>query len=114
MAANPQDKETTATKDRETTATKPNTTEADTSTKRGTAGEGHTITIPSMRSLGATAERSLGATADVVEPKHLMWFGALVVAGAAGVIEWPVVAAVGIGSVITERFARAGNRRHQT
>jgi hypothetical protein len=99
MATNPQDKDTT---------TKPtaDTAEANTSTKRETAGETYTITIPSMRSLGATA--------DVVEPKHLLWFGALAVAGAAGVIEWPVVAAVGIGSFVAERFARSGNRRHQT
>lgn len=103
MAVNPQGKETTTATKQDKEAT------TGTSTKRETAGEGYTITIPSIRSL-----RSLGDRTDVVEPKHLIWFGALAVAGASGVIEWPVVAAVGIGSFVAERFARAANRRHQT
>ena len=101
MATNQPSKESTTTTTRST-----DTAEGDTK-KRETASEGYTITIPSLRSMGTTT------ATEVVEPKHLAWFGALVVAGAAGVIEWPVVAAVGIGSIVTERFARAGNRSRQ-
>lgn len=101
MATNPPTKESTATTTRST-----DTAEGD--TKKRETSEGYTITIPSLRSMGTTT------ATEVVEPKHLAWFGALVVAGAAGVIEWPVVAAVGIGSIVTERFARSGNRNRQS
>jgi hypothetical protein len=104
MATNPSSKESTT-----TTTRSADTAEGDTK-KRETPSEGYTITIPSLRSMGASATTAT----EVVEPKHLAWFGALVVAGAAGVIEWPVVAAVGIGSIVTERFARSGNRSPQS
>jgi len=102
MATNPQAKEST------TTTTRATDTAGGDTKKRETAGEGYTITIPSLRSMRGTA------ATEVVEPKHLIWFGALAVAGAAGVIEWPVIAAVGIGSIVAERFARAGNRSRQS
>jgi hypothetical protein len=67
------------------------------------AGTGTTITIPSMASMMPVAE--------AFEPKHLLWFGGLAVAGVVGVLEWPVVAAVGIGTYVAERFARSANSR---
>ncbi|GAB3270734.1 hypothetical protein GCM10027449_05920 [Sinomonas notoginsengisoli] len=63
------------------------------------AAAGTTITVPSITGV-----------ADALEPKHLLWFGGLAVAGAIGVLEWPVVAAVGVGTYVAERFARSGRR----
>lgn len=105
MATNQPSKESTTTTSTRATST------ADGDKKRETSDAGYTITIPSLRSLRSM--RSTAAT-EVVEPKHLVWFGALAVAGAAGVIEWPVIAAVGIGSIVAERFARAANRSPQS
>ena len=42
-----------------------------------------------------------------VEPKRVLWWGALVAVGALGVLEWPVVAAVGVGSYVAEQFAKS-------
>ncbi len=80
----------------------------DTATSNGPSsgtkeGAGTTITIPSLQSMLPGA--------DAFEPKHLLWFGGLAVAGVIGVLEWPVVAAVGVGSYVAERFARSANRR---
>lgn len=66
------------------------------------AAPGRTITVPSLPSIPGVG--------DAFEPKHLLWFGGLAVAGAIGVLEWPVVAAVGVGSYVAERFARSGRR----
>ena len=62
---------------------------------------GTTITIPSLQSLPGT---------DALEPKHLLWFGGLAAAGVIGILEWPVVAAVGVSTYVAERFARSSRR----
>lgn len=41
-----------------------------------------------------------------IEPKRLLWLGGLAALGIAGIVEWPVVAAIGVGSYVAERFAR--------
>jgi hypothetical protein len=46
-----------------------------------------------------------------VDPKRLLWYGGLVAVGALGVIEWPVVAAVGAGTYVAEHFAKDSERR---
>lgn len=69
-------------------------------TQSGTGGT--TITVPSLSMLPAVG--------DAFEPKHLLWFGGLAAAGAIGILEWPVVAAVGVGSYVAERFARSARR----
>lgn len=71
-------------------------------TETGT-GAGTTITVPSFA-------RMMPAVGEAFEPKHLLWFGGLAAAGAIGVLEWPVVAAVGIGTYVAERFARSARR----
>jgi hypothetical protein len=42
----------------------------------------------------------------VVNPKRLLWFGGLAAVGALGVIDWPVVAAIGAGTYIAEQLAK--------
>jgi hypothetical protein len=51
-----------------------------------------------------TALPSLGQ----IDKRRLLWVGGLVAAGALGVLEWPVAAAVGIGSYVAEVFAKSG------
>lgn len=92
MATTQQEKDTSAT-----------TRSADDSAGTSQSSAGTTITIPSFQSMIPAA--------DAFEPKHLLWFGGLAVAGVIGVLEWPVVAAVGVGSYVAERFARSANRR---
>jgi hypothetical protein len=50
---------------------------------------------------------SLGIPAGVTGTR-VLWFGALGGAAVAGVLSWPVAAAVGIGTVVSERLARQG------
>jgi hypothetical protein len=102
MATNTEQKGTT-THTRPAEAREPDKT-TDQTTNREThesEGKGYTITIPSP----------MNATKGVIEPKHLLWFGGLAVAGAFGILQWPVAAAVGVGTVVAERFARSGNAR---
>lgn len=80
-------------------------TSTDTAPKPGPApsggqdqARGRTITVPSVQSMLPLS--------DAFEPKHLLWFGGLATAGAIGILEWPVVAAVGVGTYVAERFAR--------
>jgi hypothetical protein len=58
-----------------------------------------TITLPSMANLPPLPPVQL-------EPKRLLWLGGLAALGVIGVLEWPVVAAIGVGSYVAERFAR--------
>jgi hypothetical protein len=62
--------------------------------------EGLTIILPSMANLPPLPPVQL-------EPKRLLWLGGLAIMGVVGVLQWPVVAAVGVGSYVAERFARA-------
>lgn len=62
--------------------------------------EGLTIILPSMANLPPLPPVQL-------EPKRLLWLGGLAFMGVVGVLTWPVVAAVGVGSYVAERFARA-------
>ncbi len=96
MATN-QEKETNAPSARTEEGQQPGTAQS------RAPGAGTTITIPSMSSMLPVTE--------AFEPKHLLWFGGLAVAGVVGVLEWPVVAAVGVGSYVAERFARSANHR---
>ncbi len=50
----------------------------------------------------------------LVDPKWLLWLGGLVGLGVVGLLEWPVVAAVGVGSYVTEQFARDDARKSTT
>ena len=45
---------------------------------------------------------------SMFERKRLLWFGSLAAAGTLGVLQWPVVVAIGAGTVVAERFARDG------
>lgn len=63
-----------------------------------------TITLPSMASLPPLPPVQL-------EPKRLLWLGGLAALGVVGVLEWPVVAAIGVGSYVAERFARDEMRK---
>lgn len=86
-------------KDKETT------TSAASSEAGGTphsAGGGTTITIPAIPSIPLN---------QVIDPKRLLWLGGLAAVGVLGVIEWPVVVAVGVGSYVAERFAKSNNRQ---
>ncbi|WP_077490562.1 hypothetical protein [Sinomonas mesophila] len=95
---------TTQTKETATTSQAAKTADADKeTTEERPARTGYTITIPSMRSMPA-------AVGETFEPKHLVWFGGLAVAGAVGILEWPVVAAVGVSSYVAERFARSARK----
>jgi len=47
----------------------------------------------------------------------MLFFGALAVTAAVGAIEWPVAAAIGVGSALASRGAadpRAGGRRQES
>ncbi len=78
--------------------------------KEGVAGQGPsspakvTITLPSMANLPPLPPLQL-------EPKRLLWLGGLAALGVIGVLEWPVVAIVGVGSYVAERFARDEARK---
>lgn len=71
----------------------------------GTAAQGPpspgkvTITLPSLANLPPLPPVQM-------EPKRLLWLGGLAVLGVFGVLEWPVVAVVGVGSYVAERFAK--------
>ncbi|MEZ2391004.1 hypothetical protein AB6813_15960 [bacterium RCC_150] len=58
-----------------------------------------TITLPSLANLPPLPPVQM-------EPKRLLWLGGLAALGVIGVLEWPVVAVVGVGSYVAERFAR--------
>jgi hypothetical protein len=88
--------------DKETAAQTASTGDEGRSSQSRPSPAGTTITVPSLQSLPGVA--------DAFEPKHLLWFGGLAAAGAIGVLEWPVVAAVGIGTYVAERFARSARR----
>src|SRR5690349_15943923 len=45
------------------------------------------------------------------DPRRLLWWGGLAAAGVVGLVEWPVVAAVGVGSWVAEQFAKEDIRR---
>ncbi|HEY6797956.1 MAG TPA: hypothetical protein VI248_25045 [Kineosporiaceae bacterium] len=69
---------------------------------------------PGGRGAGIGVNASLPPLPGVgqVDPKRLLWWGGLATAGALGVLEWPVVAAVGVGSYVAERFARSDRPEH--
>lgn len=91
------------------TTTRPTTLgdviDPDTETVTATSEPGHHQTIPGLSNL------SLGG---LVEPKRVLWLGGLVGLGVIGLLEWPVVAAVGVGSYVAERFAKSDTRAAQT
>ena len=62
--------------------------------------EGLTIILPSIADLPPLPPVQL-------EPKRVLWLGGLAMMGVIGVLQWPVVAAVGVGSYVAERLARA-------
>lgn len=75
--------------------------EKETTSSAAPAGEGSgtrevSFTVPQMPALG-----------EFMEPKRLLWYGGLAAAGVVGILEWPVVAAVGVGTYVAERFARS-------
>jgi hypothetical protein len=45
------------------------------------------------------------------DPRRILWWGGLAAAGVVGLVEWPVVAAVGVGSWVAEQFAKDDMRR---
>lgn len=75
---------------------------------QGTAPAGNvTITLPSLANLPPLPPVQL-------EPKRLLWLGGLAALGVMGVLEWPVVAVVGVGSYVAERFAKDEFRKART
>ena len=60
------------------------------------------VSLPSLPSI---------SLAQVANPRRLLWLGGLVAVGAVGVLEWPVVAAVGVGSYVAEQFAKSDIRQ---
>jgi len=60
------------------------------------AGPSLTASLPSLNRFG--------------DPKRLLWLGGLVAVGALGLLEWPVVAAVGVGSYVTEQLTKSDLR----
>ncbi len=69
----------------------------------GVTGEAHLGSGPVLPNL------SLGG---LVDPKRILWLGGLAALGVIGVLEWPVVAAVGVGSYVAERFAKDDVRQN--
>lgn len=80
------------------------TTTDDATTSTGTRSGGGMSMNASLPNLPSVTQ---------VDPKRLLWMGGLVAVGALGVIEWPVVAAVGIGSYVAEQFAKSEVRQEQ-
>ncbi len=72
------------------------------------ASDESTTTSTSAKVVGgmSSINAALPMVNQMVDPKRLVWLGGLVVVGALGVIEWPVVAAVGIGSYVAEQLAK--------
>lgn len=71
-------------------------------TDAATQGHGGVAMNASLPSLPTTYQ---------VDAKRLLWVGGLVAVGVLGVIEWPVVAAVGVGSYVAEQLAKGDVRR---
>ncbi|WP_138442382.1 hypothetical protein [Sinomonas susongensis] len=88
--------------ERETAPANEKEQSAASSQRGGIGGQEITFTVP-----------QIPAVAELMEPKRLLWFGGLAAAGVVGVLEWPVVAAVGIGSYVAERFAESNRRRSE-
>ncbi|WP_077490565.1 hypothetical protein [Sinomonas mesophila] len=72
--------------------------------KSGQFPETVTITLPSLADLPPLPPVQ-------IEAKRLAWWGGLAVLGMAGIVEWPVVFAVGAGSYVAERFAKDSMRK---
>jgi hypothetical protein len=90
------------------------TTETPPDTEAQPSGEtptGGTTASPSGQGGWSRAAAGLGTalpSLGQVDKRRLLWVGGLVAAGALGVLEWPVAAAVGIGSYVAEAFAKSG------
>jgi hypothetical protein len=41
---------------------------------------------------------------------HLLWWGGLAAVAALGVVDWPVVALVGVGTWVAEQYAKPAQR----
>lgn len=63
---------------------------------------------------GMSISGSLAAVSQVADPKRLLWLGGLAAVGALGVLEWPVVAAVGVGTYVAEQLAKADPQRQRS
>jgi len=69
-------------------------------------GADPTGTAPGQHNAGLAVNASLPSLNQIGDPKRLLWLGGLVAVGALGVLEWPVVAAVAVGSYVAEQFAK--------
>lgn len=87
-----------------------------TTTSRGTTESQPQVTTQQDQQggmMGMPVQMSMPDSIQV-DPKRLLWVGGLLAVGALGVIEWPVVAAVGVGSYVAEQFAKESRRRSAT
>jgi 2-keto-3-deoxy-6-phosphogluconate aldolase len=66
-----------------------------------------------LSSAGQTVSAALPSLSGRVDQRRLLWWGGLAAAGTIGLLEWPVVAAVGIGSYVAEQFAKNGQTPQQ-
>ncbi len=48
---------------------------------------------------------------QIADPRRLLWLGGLATMGVVGILEWPVVAAVGVGSFVAEQLAKSDVRQ---
>lgn len=60
-----------------------------------------------MSGMSGGMYRTVSGLTGVVDPKRLLWIGGLAAVGVLGVVEWPVVATVGVGSYVAEQFAKS-------
>lgn len=71
------------------------------------AGQQAQVTLPALPPIPSLSQ----LPPVTIEPKRLLWLGGLAALGVVGVLEWPVVAVVGVGSYVAERFAREHNSK---
>jgi hypothetical protein len=85
---------------------------ADVAASAGVQGQ-QTSGQTSGQASGAGLGMGLRAQLPAVQtdPRRILWWGGLAAAGVVGLVEWPVVAAVGVGSWVAEQFAKDDMRR---
>jgi hypothetical protein len=84
----------------------------DADARNGHEADGRTVsTTERGRDGGVTVAGLRLPTPAGVDGKRLLWFGGLGALATIGLLDWPVAAVVGAGSIIASRFARDEQRR---
>jgi hypothetical protein len=65
------------------------------------------------REINSAATKLRSSLPDIPDARHGLYYGGLALTVAFGVIEWPVVAAIGVGTALVERSGSSTIRRRE-